>query len=40
MIDGFRLVGDIQQIEIIATGRSIRILPLLINDSGKVAGES
>lgn len=29
MLEGFRIIGKIEQIEIIAAGRSIRILPYL-----------
>lgn len=29
MLEGFRIIGKIEQIELIAVGRSIRILPYL-----------
>jgi hypothetical protein len=35
MLEGFRIVGKIEQIEIIAIGSSIRILPLLNKRYGK-----
>jgi hypothetical protein len=35
MLEGFRIVGKIEQIEVIAVGRSIRILPLLNKKYGK-----
>jgi hypothetical protein len=40
MLEGFRIVGKIEQIEIIAIGSSIRIFPLLNKKYGKVVGEN
>jgi hypothetical protein len=34
MLEGFRIIGKIEQIEIIAIGNSIRILPLLNKQFG------
>ena len=35
MLEGFRIIGSIEDIEIIAVGNSIRILPFLIKRFGK-----
>ena len=35
MLEGFRIIGRIENIEIIAVGRSIRILPFLSKQFGK-----
>lgn len=35
MLEGFKIIGKIEQIEIIAVGRSIRILPFLNKQFGK-----
>ncbi|MDQ3064191.1 MAG: hypothetical protein M3R14_15230 [Acidobacteriota bacterium] len=35
MLEGFRIIGRIEQIEIIAVGHSIRILPFLNKQFGK-----
>ena len=35
MLEGFRIIGSIEQIETIAVGRSIRILPYLNKRFGK-----
>ncbi len=35
MLEGFRIIGKIEQIEIIAVGHSIRILPFLSKQFGK-----
>jgi hypothetical protein len=35
MLEGFRIIGKIEQIEIIAVGRSIRILPYLNKQFGQ-----
>lgn len=35
MLEGFRIIGKIERIEIIAIGTSIRILPFLIKQFGK-----
>jgi hypothetical protein len=35
MLEGFKIVGKIEQIEIIAVGSSIRILPYLNKQFGK-----
>lgn len=35
MIEGFKIVGNIDNVEIIAIGRSIRILPILNKKFGK-----
>jgi hypothetical protein len=35
MLDGFRIIGRIDNVEIIAAGSSIRILPLLNKRYGK-----
>lgn len=35
MLEGFRIIGKIEEIEIIAVGRSIRILPFLMKQFGK-----
>ena len=35
MLEGFRIIGKIEQVEIIAIGNSIRILPYLIKRFGK-----
>lgn len=35
MIEGFRIIGEIENIEIIAVGHSIRILPYLNKQFGK-----
>jgi hypothetical protein len=34
MLEGFKIIGKIEQIEIIASGRSIRILPFLNKQFG------
>lgn len=35
MLEGFKIIGKIEQIEIIAVGNSIRILPFLNKQFGK-----
>jgi hypothetical protein len=35
MLEGFNIIGKIEQIEVIAVGRSIRIFPLLNKRYGK-----
>ena len=35
MLEGFKIIGNIDQIEIIAVGNAIRILPLLNKKFGK-----
>ena len=35
MLEGFRIIGKIEQFEIIAVGNSIRILPFLNEQFGK-----
>lgn len=35
MLEGFKIIGNIEDIEIIAAGRAIRILPLLNKQFGK-----
>lgn len=35
MIEGFRIIGEIQQIETISVGNSIRILPFLRKKFGR-----
>jgi hypothetical protein len=35
MLEGFRIIGEIENIEIIAVGRSIRILRFLVKQFGK-----
>jgi hypothetical protein len=34
MLEGFRIIGKIEEVETIAVGRSIRILPLLTKKYG------
>ena len=35
MLEGFRIIGEIEDIEIIAVGRSIRVLRFLVKHFGK-----
>ncbi len=40
MLEGFKIIGKIEQIEIIAVGRSIRIFPYLTSNLVMDAGEN
>ena len=40
MLEGFKIIGKIEQIEIIAVGNSIRILPFLNNNLERDVGEN